>query len=327
MSVSDWNYYYFMNMDSAIKQGMLKGNIPFYQFRYLKDFVNTKIGQHWYDNLPKPLTSEIMETSLMFLNCLCFYESKELGGWYLCRYLPNSNFGIYWKPDYVDIQTISGKTIAYHVPYEDIILVRDNKMDIPPFLVMMEFFQKIQHCEDDLFKIMDIACLPVAIIGNKKQAGSLQRTAQALGNKNPFIVGDDKMIDQVQSFNIDLPITCKEVYDIRQKYIEELKANMGISATEEKRERLVLEEVTSQNEYTDFIYMEACEERHKAVEELNRRSGLNVVVHDIYTEHKAMEDELEVSKEADMAQADADAEIEVEKVKGEYGNDNHTEDD
>lgn len=320
MANANWNYYYFMNMDSAIKEGMIKHEIPFYQFRYLKDYVNTKIGMHWYDNLPEGLTTEILETSLMFLNCLCFYNSVELGGWILARYLPNSDYGIYWKPEYVDIQTISGKKVAYHVPFKDIILVRDNKMDIPPFLVLMEFFEKIQHCEDDLFKIMDIACMPVAIVGNKKTAGDLRRTANQLGNKKPFIVGDDKMMDSVQSFNIDLPITCQEVYDIKQKYTEELKASMGISATEEKRERLVLEEVTSQNEYTDFIYMEACQERARFVDELNERSGLNVVLHDVYNEHQDMVNDTDVDKEADIAMADADAQIKVEKVKG--ANDN-----
>lgn len=308
-------YYDYMNLSETLKKAMLKHGFPFYCFRYLNDFVNTRLATFQYRDLPDDLTSEIIETALTFRNCLCFYNSRELGGWILCSYNASAELGYYMKPDYVDIMTLNGRTIAYHVPFRDIILVRDNTMDIPPFLVMCEYFEKIQHCEDDLFKIMDIACLPIAIVGNKKQAADLKRTAKALHNENPFIIGDDKMMDEVKAFNIDLPITVKEVYDIRQKYVEELKASMGISATEEKRERLVLEEVTSQNEYTDFIFHERWEQRKRWVEELNEKGGYHIVVENMYelNQDTMAEDARKQAKATIEPQMKAD--IAVEKAK------------
>lgn len=311
--MADSWYYDFTNMSSAIKQGMIKHGFPFYNFRFIKDFVNTRIGIYQYKNLPDDLTSEIIETALTFSNNLCFYKSTELGQWVLCRYLWDSDLGIYMKPKKVDIMTLNGYTIATNVPYEDIIIVRDNEMDIPPFLVMCEYFERIDHVERDLFKILDVACLPIAIVGNKKQAADLKRTAKLLGNDNPFIIGDDKMVDEVKSFNIDLPITAQEVYDIRQKYIEELKASMGISATQEKRERLVIEEVTSQNEYTDFIYHEGLEERKRWVEELNEKAGFNIVLENMYDINQDTMADNAYKQEEAIANADAKADIKVAK--------------
>lgn len=284
--MSDSWYYNFININQAVKEAMVKhGNSSMPDFRYIKDIINTRIGMFTYDNLPKPLTSQILETALMFCNQLCFYYIKEANQWLLCRYVTANAYDYYWKPITVNILALNGAYIASNVPYEDIILVRDNTMDVIPFLCIEEYIEKITKIEDDMFKMLDISCLPVVIAGNKKSANQLKMIAQKAGNKDPFIIGDDTITDSVHSFNINMPYNPLDVYDLKTKYKNECMASLGIYSVEQKRERIVTQELVNQNDYTDFIYMNAYKERLLFVKLLNKASNLNVKLNETYEEN------------------------------------------
>ena len=111
--------------------------------RWVKDIINTKITMFNYDNLPgKKLTSEIMERALMFNNFLCGWKRPD-GEFMICRWRFGSVFNEYWKPERVNLLALTGKEIAFDVPYEDIVLFRDNPMDIIPFLTLNSYIESI----------------------------------------------------------------------------------------------------------------------------------------------------------------------------------------
>ena len=276
------SYYNYCNLDNAVKEQMVKSGTPLSGFRYIYDICNTEVAQFSYDNLPEGLTSEILETALLFTNHLCFYNSSALGKWVLCKWIPCGEFNEYYKPTKVNLITISGNVnIASEVPYEDIILVRDNRMDIIPFLVISEYIQKITRIEDVMDKVMTICSLPVGIIGNKKQATALKQMANKMGVKDPFFVGDDTVMDQVRSFDISVPVSPNDFYDLRKKYINECRASQGIYSVDEKRERIVTQELLNLNDFSDTIYQAKVNERKDFVKQMNEK-GCNIVFKETY---------------------------------------------
>ena len=275
MSDKMW-YYDLINADETMKKLMLEQGVTIGDLRYVKDIINTRIGMFTYEHLPAPLTSEILETALMFRSKLCFWHMKEVDTWYLCFYAYAGEYNIYWKPERVNLIALNGKQLAQDVPYEDIILVRDNTMDIIPFLPVMEYIAKIKELEDDLFKIADIASLPIVIAGNKKLANQAKVLAQKLGHKSPFILGDDTLINSVQQFDIKLPINPLDLHELRNKYRNECLGSLGIYSMDSKRERSLNIEIRNQNDFTDFVYQNAKMERKRFVDELNAKGGLNV---------------------------------------------------
>lgn len=271
--MADSWYYDFVNMDDALKKAMVSNGINFgvTDFRYLKDIVNTSIGMFTYEDCPNGLTSQIIESALMFRNNLCYYYSKGTQEWILCTYRYGGTFNRYWKPDFVDLLALNGTSIAEHIPFDDIILVRDNTMDIIPFMTIMEYLNKIKHIEDDMLKMLDVACLPLVVAGNKKAVNQLRTTANKLGLANPFILGDDTLVESVKSFNVNLPYDPLDIYELRKKYIDECLASLGIYSLEYKNERLLVSEVAAQNDYTDFIYTNRLQERELTIKQLNAR--------------------------------------------------------
>lgn len=279
--MADSWYYNFMNIDHALKTNMIKSGSPWFQFRYIKDIVNTKIGMFEYENLPDGLTSQIMEMAIMFKHHLCLYNVPGIGV-VLGYYMPDSTYNYYWKPDAVSVLALNGVTLATKVPFKDIVLVRDNKCDIIPYLTINEYIAKISDIEDKLFKELEIATLPVVLTGNKKQANALKVLAQKMGYKNPFIVADEDVTDTVKSFDIKLTINPVDIYTIKRKYMNECLASLGIYSPEEKGERLLVDEIASQNDYVDFIYTEAVNERKRFVDECNKKFGTNIVLKETY---------------------------------------------
>lgn len=317
----DTEYYYLNNPNNYVNQVMKKINMNFQGFfRYMKDIVNTKISQFTYEGLDIPmLTSTILEEALMFKSRLCF--AKPAGfDWLLCTYNPLNEYNVYHRPTFVELLTFQGVSLGI-VPYDDIILVKDNAMDIPPILVIKEYVDKIVDLENKMDKVITLSTLPIALVGDKKIANQLRQTAEKLGNPNPFIVGDDKLLSTVQGFNIDVPVKPAEVYAIRKKYINECMASIGVYAVEAKKERLVVSEIQSQNDYTDFIYQGMINERHRFLDELNARRGSNIRLVESYDQNQEGIRDEAASKAHDILKAQAEAIKEIDP-KAEFGQSN-----
>ena len=269
-------YYAFMNLNSVLNQALIKNGF-LNSIHYLKDIASVKVGMFKYKRIEKipNLTSEILETIILFNNFLCFYEHPQLGI-ILCRYRTVSPFNEYLKPDFVDLLTIKGDTIATSVPYKDIILVRDNSLDIIPFIPMVEYIRKIEQCDTAVFKSLNVACLPLVVAGNKKVVRQAQEVAKKLGSPEAFMLGDDTLLDQVKAFDIDVRINPLDIYELKTKYKNECVSSLGIYTVEQKKERKIVNEVNSQNEYTDSIYMDAKTVRQEFVNKLNEMYGLDI---------------------------------------------------
>lgn len=280
------NYY---NLDDYLRKNLVGDNKGY--LRWLKDIINTKESMFSYENLPEGLTSEIVETSLMFNNFLCFWKSPVLG-FVLCRYMYGGDFDIYWKPVKVNLLSISGKPIAYNVPYEDIILVKDNRMDIIPFLTLSGWIEKIMEEEKTLDVLVRLVRFPTILTGTREQMQELKSLLKKNINCEGFALADKGFKDHIEQYPIQLPAKLQEVYFLMDKYKTMALASMGISGVQEKSERLVKEEVNTSNDYTDFVYEGMYNERKLFVESTNKKFGTNIILKETYVENRKEEQDL-----------------------------------
>lgn len=320
--MSDSWYYDYMNLNHAVSKALVDGKLP-YEIHYVKDIMSTSVSMFKYKNIERipNLTSQIVEIALMFGNFLCFYKIPALG-WTLCRYVTGSVWNEYLRPDTVNLIALNGKPLAYNVPYKDLILVRDNSMDVIPFICINEYLAKIHKVEQTVFKTLAIASLPIALVANKKMAGQLKQVAKQLGNENPFISGDDSLIDVVKGFNIDVPVSPLDIYELKQKYRNECLSSMGIYSVEEKRERIVTQELVNQNDYTDFVYQDRKMNRAEWVRKLNEADpSLEIELVETYEVNVKETANEEAYKAHKVAVADGTFKKNTETEKPEEGKD------
>lgn len=269
-------YYDLCNLNSTLSQQLIKNGFP-NSIHYLKDIASVKVGMFKYENIEKipNLTSEILESIVLFNNFLCFYKHPALG-LILCRYIVCSPFNEYLRPNAVNLVAINGSTLATNVPYKDIILVKDNSLDIIPFITMVEYIRKIEQCDTSVFKVLNVAALPLVLAGNKKISTQLNNMAKKIIGGDSFIAGDDTLLDNLKAFDIDLKINPLDIYELKTKYKNECVASLGIYTIEQKKERKIVSEVSSQNEYTDSIYEDMRTQRQRFVDKLNEMYGLDI---------------------------------------------------
>ena len=281
--MSDFWYYNFLNPDHKMRVDLLRNNN--FDWRYLNDIVNTRVSMWHYEGLPGELTSEIIETALMFRNHLCLVKSLGLQEVVLGYYTWSGKMSLYYKPKRVFVKSLAGNVPLGEFDWNDLVLVRDSPMDIIPFICVLEYIDKINNIERAMMLLVEHSALPLVLTGPKKQANALREQAKRLGHKEPFVIGDDEIATDVKQYDIRLLINPLDLYDLKKKYINECTSSLGIYSVEEKRERIVTQELVNQNDYTDFIYNKSNNERKRWVEEANKKFGLSIRMIESYVEN------------------------------------------
>lgn len=282
-------------------------------FRWVQAIIITKLGMFSYDNVEEyELNSDIMERALMFNNFLCGYDVPGIG-FGIYRWRANSVFNRYWRPETVELMTLTGKHVQSNVPFKDIVLFRDNRLDLVPFLTLNSWIEKIQEKEKTIDSIFTWLSLPVIISGDKQQALEFKQLIKKAITRDPFVLGSKGFKDHVEMFNIDLPVQLEEVYTIMKKYRGMALASMGIYEVDEKRERIVTSEIEAQNDYVDMVYTGMYNERKRFVEECNKKFGTNIILKETYVENQ--NDSIRIQQR--RANAEKTPDIEIAKIKAE----------
>lgn len=320
-------FYNYNNLESYCNQKGLKYDGTY--FRWVKDIIDIKLSMFSYDNVEEyELSSDIMERALMFNNFLCGYDVPGIG-FGIYRWRADSIFNRYWRPETVSLLTLSGKMAKEQVPYNDIVLFRDNRLDIIPFLTLNSWIEKIIEKEKTLDDIFTWLSLPLIIAGDKEHKTEFKAIMNKAISRQPFIAGTKGFKDHVEAFDIKLPVELADVYDILKKYRGMALASMGIYEVDEKRERIVTSEIEAQNDYVDMVYTDMYNERKRFVEECNKRFGTKMILRESYVENQ--NDSIQIQKRRAMAnkapdikiaEIKADGEVEAAKQGGNNGNAN-----
>lgn len=298
-------YYDFANMGELMQRLGLTGRVITY--RQMIGFIEPHMSMFSYDGLPDDLPPWVLRWALMFRNKLCFYN-HPLYGIVLCTYLPTSVRNLYWIPEYVDLLALNGKTIATKVPFKDLVLVKDNKLDLPPFLWLMEYFDKMNNIENTLMKNVDLLKLPAIFTGNEKTVTSFNNIInKALGFK-PFAVTDKMIAESFKQFDVKLPVSLEEQMSLYKNYKNMALESIGISGTEtQKKERLLVSEVESQSEYKNLNYTDFKNCQLDWIDEYEKKFNKKVTLIENLVDYRETEIELTAEEAKQVAEAEAKA--------------------
>lgn len=285
--ITNGDYYDLKNLNHWVNKNLLKDSTI--SFRYLKNFVNQKVSMFRYEGIEDILPRDMMEELLTFNNHLCGYQSNVYGT-VICKYIDRGELDLYGIPTTVDLESFTGDPIAYNVPFKDIVLIKDNTMDIPPITYLSEFIEKMQSIEGTLFSNLELLKLPATFTMNKKLLSSFNKLVENAINMRPMALADDSIVDSFKQFDIKFPVQPESILELWKNYRNFTLQALGIAGSDtQKRERLLVGEVQSQQEYTDFIYQEMKYCREEWVKDMNERFGTNIKLIEMkreYTEEK-----------------------------------------
>lgn len=292
MITDSYNYY---NLESYLKKKCVQGTT----YRNLIDLVDLYTTQFKVDGLETyGLTSDILFSSILFNNHLCFYYLNAIDSLILCKYIPKSTFDYYYKPTKVDLFSISGILIASDVNYSDIILVKDNTLDIIPFTMLDEYIDIMQNIENTMNVNLEWLKFPMLIECDKKSLATIKNLLKDVKyNFSPYVIANYNALDGIKQTPINLQVQPKDLFELYENYYNRALNSMGVSSNISKKERLITQEINAQNDMVNNRYYERLNNLKLALAQVKERYNIDLTITETYIQAIEIDNQLEIDKE------------------------------
>lgn len=278
----------YYNLGNYIQKEKVKGRSNGW-IAYLYEYVTLREQIFEYKNFPLPLTTEILENALMFRSNLCFAKISGINDIVLCNYVLEDNLNIYGKPSYVNLVDFIGNTLEEHVNFSYIVVVRDNYLDIPPFLELDYRINKLLKIENSMENTLFYNDIPALFFAPKEMVSMIEQIFKATDMQKRLVVSDNTSLD-IKKFDIKTTLSMQELIDTYDHQKNLLCSHMGIETQIFKKERTNEKEINSNNDLCKSRLEQMFNIRKDFVNELNKMFNLNVTINKIQKETEVSED-------------------------------------
>ena len=244
----------------------------------MNNFKNIALNIFQWDNLPKGLTSEYIERKLFERGSLFFYQSAKTGG-LLCLPADNAdNLNVYEYP--LSMRT-NGHNFFEDVKYESGVLIKNNPLKTSTLQTLAFWLENIVDIFSAFKTNLNHSKTPYVISGTKEQMLTLKNLLeQVTGNSIAVFV--DKSLSDLTSIDLKqtgVQFIGDKLLDAYDRIEDKMLTFLGINNTNtSKRERLVVDEVNSNNDEIENNLDTFFTARKNAVDEINKKFDLNITV-------------------------------------------------
>ena len=221
--------------------------------------------------------SRFLEQSLYENGRACFVEDSELG--YLAlKVNPSDKLNVYNLPT-----KVLAWSIGYNKEYafDDVVYIMNNELQMPTADTIQLMAYRLYETERTIDTNLIAQKTPVLIEGDTKTILTLKNVYMQYSGNTPFIFGN-KQFDISNKLNVlktDAPYLIDKLENHKHEIWNEAMTYLGIdNANTDKKERLITDEVESNNELINYYLNCFYKTRKKACDEINEKYGLDVSI-------------------------------------------------
>ena len=221
--------------------------------------------------------SRFLELALYENGRAVFFKDDELG--YLAlRVNPNDKFNVYMLPT---------KVICYSFEYnkekdfDDVVYIMNNNLEKATLETIRLFAYRLYEVEATINVNLLAQKTPVLIEGDTKTILTLKNVYMQYSGNIPFIFGNKgyDLSNRLSVLNTNAPYLIDKLTLHKHEIWNECLTFLGINNTNvDKRERLITDEVNSNNELINYYLNCFYKTRKDACERINKKYGLNIQV-------------------------------------------------
>ena len=232
-----------------------------------------------WNNLPEGMDEKWIEKFLFKHGSCVFYRNKKLG-LMVAQCNPNGELNNYEEATKVTPVGI-GLEPEELKPGKDCVIIRNNDEMLPTSFPVQLFAYRLAELSRTIDINVNAQKTPVLVVTTDKQKLSLKNIYAQWNGFEPVIYGD-KNLDAPELMRVlktDAPIVFPELQNQKQTIWNECLTFLGINnANTDKRERLITEEVVSNNNHIDLSADVLLKSRQMAAKQINEMFGLNISV-------------------------------------------------
>ena len=221
--------------------------------------------------------SRFLEQSLYDNGRACFVEDSELG--YLAlKVNPSDKLNVYNLPT-----KVLAWSVGYNKEYafDDVVYIMNNELQMPTADTIQLFAYRLYETERTIDTNLIAQKTPVLIEGDTKTILTLKNVYMQYSGNTPFIFGN-KQFDISNKLNVlktDAPYLIDKLENHKHEIWNEAMTYLGIdNANTDKKERLITDEVESNNELINYYLNCFYKTRKKACDEINSKYGLDISI-------------------------------------------------
>lgn len=252
-----------------------------------------------WDNLPPMMESRHIERALFTNGQAVFFKDPDLG--LIC--LPSSEGGrpnIYNESKVVIATSFGSSYCKYvsvdnnlkdlygdDVDYVTGVRIKNNDLNVPTIHYVNDYARKMYEVELAINLNVEQQKFPYFISTDPNTELTLKKMFNKIREGEPAIFANKNFdMEKLQVFDLKVPYVVDKLNEYKFELEREILTFFGLNNNYEKKERLLVDEVNSNNDYIsrNVELMYKC--RKEACEWINKTYGLNVTVEKVDLFHQ-----------------------------------------
>lgn len=219
--------------------------------------------------------SRFLELALYDFGRACFIKDDELG-YMALRVNPSDTLNVYQLPTKVQAWSIGYQK---QFDFDDVVYIMNNELQIPTSRTINQFAYRLYETERTIDVNLIAQKTPVLIEGDTKTILTLKNVYMQYSGNTPFIFGNKQfdISNKLNVLNTNAPYLIDKLELHKHEIWNEMLTYLGIdNANTDKKERLITDEVESNNEVINYYLNCFYKTRKSACDEINKKFGLNI---------------------------------------------------
>lgn len=232
-------------------------------------------------NLPKEIDERYLELMLCQNGYVCFFKDQlvpDVDTYFALQCTLGGRFNVYNIPTVYQIYTASGYQARRTA--EDSVIIYNNLLHSPSVPLLMYHAYNIANVERTIEINLNQLKRPYIFLVPENQRFTFTKLVNDIKNNQDVIIGNkDLNLENVLPINTITPNNTLDLYTLKKRYYNEALTDMGINNLNvDKKERLVSDEVSSNDEDVLINRNSMLYARKIACKQINEMFGLNVDV-------------------------------------------------
>ena len=214
--------------------------------------------------------SRFLEQSLYDFGRACFIQDPELGFMAL-KVNPSDKLNIYNLPVRVQAWSIG---YSKQFKFDDVVYIMNNELQLPTYNTLSLIAHRLYETERTIDVNLMAQKTPVLIEGENKTMLTLKQLYEKYVGNIPFVFGNKEynLQGKLNVLKTDAPYLIDKLELHKHELWDEALTYLGINnANTDKKERLITDEVNSNNELINYYLNCFYKTRQKACEEINKK--------------------------------------------------------
>lgn len=232
-------------------------------------------------NLPEEIDERYLELMLCQNGYVCFFKDQlvpDVDTYFALQCTLGGRFNVYNIPTVYQIYTASGYQARRTA--EDSVIIYNNLLHSPTVPLLMYHAYNIANVERTIEINLNQLKRPYIFLVPENQRYTFIKLVNDIKNNQDVIIGNkDLNLDNINPINTITPNNTLDLYTLKKRYYNEALTDMGINNLNvDKKERLVSDEVSSNDEDVLINRNSMLYARKIACKQINDMFGLNIDV-------------------------------------------------